>query len=103
MVRVGTLSCHGGVRLPGFRNEAEEFNQCRSQHGTAEFSRSPAAWARHCVIRILIVINRKHRNEHIKMSGVFDVAAGWVFSWFGYWLANWRLHFVGDRIARVFG
>jgi hypothetical protein len=36
----------------------------------------------------LIVVDRKHGNEHVEMGGVFDVATGWILRGFSDCLAN---------------
>jgi hypothetical protein len=83
------------MSLPCFRHEAEKTDQRGPQSGAAELSWPSAVGTRHCIIRVLIVVDREHGNEHIEMRGVLDVGATRVLGGLSHRLANRGLHFVG--------
>jgi len=62
---------------------------------SAEFALPSAIRTLHRVVRVLIIVDRKHWNQHVKMGGFGDAASGRILRGFRYRLADWDLHLVG--------
>jgi hypothetical protein len=94
--RVGTLcrNCRINFLLPPLGHSTEQLDLFRPQFGGAELTGPSFIRAAHRIVRVLVIVDREHGNQHIEVRGFGDAAAGGVLCRLGNRLADWSLHLV---------